>query len=71
MTVNKTESWLGVIAAFVGFLSLIWMAHTALYVNNDFQVYSIMIFGSGFAVSTGIEKLTNILSLNSKEVESK
>ena len=62
MAVNKIENWLGIFAAFVGALGLLFVAYTAL--NNDFQVYSIMLWGSGFAASIGIEKLTKLLRLN-------
>jgi len=67
---KKIENWVSVTAALVGTLGLFWVAHTALYVDNDFQVYTIMIWGSGVATSLLFRILARVLSLTNKEGDS-
>ena len=44
-------------ASLVATFGLLWVANTALYVDNQFPVFCIMMFGSGFCASILVDEL--------------
>ena len=46
-----------VAASLVATFGLLWVANTALYVDNQFPVFCIMMFGSGFCASILVNEL--------------
>ena len=45
------------IASFVATAGLLWVANTALYVDKQFPVFCIVMFGSGFCASILVDEL--------------